>query len=96
MDNWECRRDTLSTIVYAYEAMNRNTEAIEIRKQLLEECKTFKLGHSYFYITEIAEAYEKPGDANNAITYYEMLDEDERDQTYLIFHEYNSHEPEHA
>jgi hypothetical protein len=72
MDIWECRSNILSTMVYAYEHY-RYAEAMDIRKQLPEESETFEPGKSCFHIIDIAEAYEKPGDAINAITYYGML-----------------------
>lgn len=80
MDIWECRVETLNCIVYAYEALNRFPEAIEIKKQLLKEAENTDPGFCPMIITDIAEAYEKLGDANNAIAYYEMLGENSRDQ----------------
>lgn len=77
---WDCRADTLGTLALSFEALGKFNEAMEMRKQMLEESKTYNPG-SCFYIIQIAEAYEKKGDYKNAVIYYEMLSEDKRDVT---------------
>lgn len=76
---WDCREDTLNALTGALEALNKFSEAIEIRKQMLEEAQTNTPGQVSLDIREIAEAYEQQADYKNAIAYYEMLDEKERD-----------------
>src|SRR4051794_39974723 len=70
LTRWECRKDTLRSLVFAMIDLNKPDEAIEIRKQLLEECKIYEAGHQFFYIEEIAEAYEEKEDYVNAIKYF--------------------------
>jgi len=80
LTKWDCREDTLRTLVFAMRDLNKRDEAIEIQKQILEESKIYKAGHEFFYIEDIAEAYEEKEDYANAVKYYEMLDEDVRDE----------------
>src|SRR4051794_22467297 len=80
LTKWECREDTLRTLTFAMKDLNKTDEAIEIKKQILEESRIFEPGRQFFYIEEIAEAYEEKEDHANAVKYFEMLDEDGRDE----------------
>ncbi len=69
---WDARSSILSTRIASFEKLERFNEAIELRKQLLEECRSAEQDNIDYYIQEIAEAYEKAGDLANAVVYYEM------------------------
>lgn len=62
---WDCRESVLRMMCRSYEALNRFEEAMEIRKQMLEEDE-----QKSHHLEEIAEAYNKMGDIENSIKYY--------------------------
>ncbi len=83
LTTWQCRHETLETLARAFQLSGNHDKAIEIRKQIVEETKINKPGYEFFGIMNIAEAYEKKEDYANAVAWYEIVAEDDRDETDL-------------